>query len=50
MESISDMSWLNPQGKYLKLLTANSKDIKIWKCHEKMERSLLKAALIDHNK
>jgi hypothetical protein len=30
-EEITDMHWLKPQGKYLKLITANSRNMKIWK-------------------
>jgi hypothetical protein len=30
-ESITGISWLPSQGKYMKLLTANSKTIKTWK-------------------
>ena len=35
LEEIVDICWLNPQGKYLKLITTNSKSIRIWKCFEK---------------
>jgi hypothetical protein len=43
-EGIVDISWLRPQGKYLKLITSNSKVIKSWKAHEKVEKKILKSA------
>lgn len=32
------------QGKYMKVVTSNSKDIKIWKIFDKMEKKVAKSA------
>jgi len=39
-----DISWLKPQGKFLKMLTTNSKSIKLWKATEKAEKKIIKRA------
>ena len=43
-ESITGISWLPSQGKYMKLLTSNSKTIKTWKLFEKTEKRIVKGA------
>ena len=35
---------MRPQGKYLKMMSTNSKDIKIWKIYEKPEKKVVKSA------
>lgn len=32
-EGITGLSWLTPQGKYLKLVSTNSRNIKLWKVY-----------------
>ena len=43
-EGITGISWLPSQGKYMKLLTSNSKTIKVWKVFEKAEKKMVKDA------
>lgn len=43
-EKIVDMCWLRHQGRYIKMITANSQSIKIWKGFEKSDRKILKTA------
>jgi len=38
------MEWLQPQGKYLKLATTNSRSIKLWKLFQKSEKKVVKSA------
>jgi hypothetical protein len=38
------MAWLNQQGKYLKMITTNSRSIKLWKIYEKFEKKVIKSA------
>jgi hypothetical protein len=40
---------LRNQGKYLKLITTNSKNIKLWKVFEKAEKKVVKSAGKDLN-
>jgi serine/threonine-protein phosphatase 2A regulatory subunit B len=35
-EGITGLSWLSPQGKYLKLISTNTRNIKLWKLYEKV--------------
>jgi hypothetical protein len=35
---------MRPQGKYLKMMSTNSKDIKIWKIYDKPEKKVAKSA------
>jgi len=35
-ETITGISWLSPQGKYLKIVSTNSRNIKVWKIFEKV--------------
>jgi len=48
-EEIVDMHWLAPQGKYLKLVTTNSRNMKIWKLFEKTQKKVVKTAGHDLN-
>ena len=32
------IDWLRPQGRYMKVLTANSHTINLWRIHEKKEK------------
>ena len=41
-EEILDLNWMKPQGNYLKLLTMNCKNIKLWKIFEKSEKKMVK--------
>jgi len=34
-EAITGLSWLSPQGKYLKIISTNNRNIKLWKIYEK---------------
>lgn len=43
-EAITAITWQPPQGKYLKLLTTNSRSIKSWKIYEKAEKKVAKSA------
>ena len=43
-ETITDINWLQGQGKYMKLLTTNTKNIKLWKIFEKAEKKVVKSA------
>ncbi len=43
-EQVNDISWMKPQGNYLKLLTMNCKNIKLWKIYEKPEKKIIKSA------
>lgn len=43
-EEITGINWLRPQGKYMKMLTCNSKSIKLWKIYERTERKVVKSA------
>lgn len=38
------MHWLKPQGKYLKLVTTNARNMKMWKLFEKAEKKVVKLA------
>lgn len=46
---IIDISWLRPQGRYLKLLTTNTRSIKLWKAFQKIDKKVIKAANKDLN-
>jgi hypothetical protein len=35
---------MNNQGKYLKMMTTNTKDIKLWKLHDREEKKVAKSA------
>jgi hypothetical protein len=35
---------MRPQGRYLKLLTANTRSIKLWKAYERKDKKVVKAA------
>jgi serine/threonine-protein phosphatase 2A regulatory subunit B len=48
-ETITGLSWLNPQGKYLKIVSTNNRNIKLWKIFEKTERKVIKSATKDLN-
>ena len=48
-EEITAIKWLQPQGRYHKLATTNSRTIKIWKMFEKSEKKVIKAAGKDLN-
>lgn len=43
-EEIVAMQWMKPQGKYLKMVTTNSRSIKIWKMFEKTDKKVVKSA------
>ena len=43
-EEVLDISWMKPQGNYLKLMTMNCKNIKMWKIYEKPEKKLVKSS------
>ena len=43
-EAITNMAWLRNQGKYMKMLTTNSRTIKCWKIFEKVEKKMVKTA------
>ncbi len=38
------MSWMKSQGQYQKMLTMNSKSIKLWKIFEKPEKKIVRSA------
>jgi hypothetical protein len=48
-EDITGMHWLKPQGKYLKLVTTNSRNMKMWKLFEKTDKKVVKLAGNDLN-
>lgn len=48
-EEITGINWMRSQGKYLKMLTTNSKNIKLWKIYEKAEKKIVKTAGKDLN-
>lgn len=43
-ESITEIDWMNPQGKYLKMMTTNTKDVKLWKMFDRSEKKVAKSA------
>lgn len=43
-EEVREISWLAPQGAYLKLLTTNDRTIKLWKVFEKTDKKVVKSA------
>ena len=43
-EEITGIQWLRTQGRYLKMATTNSKNIKIWKIFEKVDKKITKSA------
>ncbi len=43
-ETINGLAWLQPQGKYLKIVSTNSRSIKLWKVFEKAEKKVVKTA------
>jgi serine/threonine-protein phosphatase 2A regulatory subunit B len=43
-EEILAISWLPSQGKYHKLLSTNSRTIKLWKIFEKADKKLVRSA------
>lgn len=42
-EEIIEIDWLKNQGKYLKMITTNSRSIKIWKIFEKTTKTVKKS-------
>ena len=48
-EEIADMAWLNQQGKYLKLVTTNTRSIKLWKIYEKFDKKVVRSTGKDLN-
>jgi serine/threonine-protein phosphatase 2A regulatory subunit B len=48
-EDITGMHWLKPQGKYLKLVTTNARNMKMWKLYEKADKKVVKLAGKDLN-
>ena len=43
------MAWLNQQGKYLKLVTTNTRSIKLWKIYEKFDKKVVRSTGKDLN-
>lgn len=43
------INWLRNQGKYLKLVTTNTRNIKLWKVYEKAEKKVVKSGGKDLN-
>lgn len=43
-ETINAITWLPAQGKYLKMLSTNSRSIKFWKIYEKADKKIVKTA------
>jgi serine/threonine-protein phosphatase 2A regulatory subunit B len=43
-ESLVDINWLNRQGKYRKLITANTHNIRLWKIYEKVDKKVVRSA------
>lgn len=43
-ETITGISWMPQQGKYLKMLTTNPRTIKVWKIFEKATKKIVKTA------
>jgi serine/threonine-protein phosphatase 2A regulatory subunit B len=41
-EDIVDIHWLQAQGKYQKLITSNSRSMKIWKMFERTNKKVVK--------
>ena len=41
-EQIKGIEWLQPQGKYNKLVSTNERSIKVWKFFEKVYKKLRK--------
>jgi len=48
-EEIAGIDWLKHQGKYMKMLTTNSRNIKLWKIFDKTEKKVVKSAGKDLN-
>ena len=48
-ETVTGLSWLSPQGKYLKILSTNNKNIKLWKIYQKTEKKIVKPSTKDLN-
>lgn len=46
-ETITGFSWLSPQGKYLKIVSTNSRNIKLWKIFEKVQKKVIRPATKD---
>lgn len=46
-ETITGISWLSPQGKYLKIVSTNSRNIKVWKIFEKVQKKVVRSATKD---
>ena len=43
-EQIKGIEWLQPQGKYNKLVSTNERSIKVWKFFEKVYKKVTKNA------
>jgi hypothetical protein len=43
-EEVTGISWMRAQGQYQKMMTMNSKFIKIWKIYEKPEKKIVRSA------
>lgn len=43
-EEVLALSWMKPQGQYQKMLTMNSKYLKLWKIYEKAEKKIIRSA------
>ena len=43
-EEITGIEWLRPQGRYLKMVTTNNKNIKLWKIFDKVDKKVAKSA------
>ena len=43
-EEIIGIKWMQNQGKYLKLLTSNTRTVKVWKMFERAEKKVVKSA------
>ena len=43
-EEVLALSWMKPQGQYQKMLTMNSKYLKLWKIFEKPEKKIVRSA------
>lgn len=41
-DEVKKVNWLREQGKYLKMITSNEKNIKIWKIFEKTDKKIVK--------
>lgn len=43
-EEIRGMTWLSPQGSYMKMVTTNDRTIKLWKIFEKTDKKVVRSA------